>query len=87
MAGTKHPDLNPIEQLFSKLKHTMRKATGRTVEAVHEALAEILKTIPPSECQNYLVNAGYKSTSMRNDLTTRASLLDCPHRAVQTVDV
>lgn len=56
------PDLNPIEQLFSKLKHTMRKAMGRTIQAVHDALAAILKTIPPSECQNYLENAGYKST-------------------------
>lgn len=56
------PDLNPIEQLFSRLKHTMRKAMGRTVETVHDALATILETIPPSECANYLENAGYKST-------------------------
>ncbi|PSJ58003.1 IS630 family transposase [Kumtagia ephedrae] len=56
------PDLNPIEQLFAKLKHAMRKAMGRTVDAVHDALTETLETIPPSECQNYLANAGYKST-------------------------
>ena len=56
------PDLNPIEQLFSKLKHAMRKAIGRTVEAVQDAIADILKTIPQAECENYLKNAGYKST-------------------------
>ena len=56
------PDLNPIEQLFSKVKHAMRKAMGRTVEAVQEALKTILDTVPASECGNYLANAGYKST-------------------------
>jgi transposase len=56
------PDLNPIEQLFSKLKHAMRKAMGRTIDAVHDALAEVLDAIKPGECQNYLANAGYKST-------------------------
>jgi transposase len=56
------PDLNPIEQLFSKIKQAMRKAMGRTVQAVHNALAEIIRTVPPSECQNYLANDGYKST-------------------------
>ena len=28
------PDLNPIEQVFAKLKHFLRKAAARTVEAV-----------------------------------------------------
>ena len=28
------PDLNPIEQLFAKLKHWLRKAAKRTVSAV-----------------------------------------------------
>ena len=56
------PDLNPIEQLFSKIKHTMRKAMGRTVEAVHDALKLILEAIPKHECANYIANAGYKST-------------------------
>ena len=56
------PDLNPIEQLFSKLKHAMRNAMGRTVQTVHDALAAILETIQPSECGNYLANAGYKPT-------------------------
>jgi transposase len=56
------PDLNPIEQAFAKIKHAMRKAMGRSVEAVESAVAETLDTITPQECTNYLANAGYKST-------------------------
>ena len=55
------PDLNPIEQVFSKLKHTLRKAMGRSVEAVEEAIANVLPEITKQECQNYIVNAGYAS--------------------------
>ena len=56
------PDLNPIEQLFSKIKHAMRKTMGRTIKAVHDALKLILEAIPKHECTNYCANAGYKST-------------------------
>ena len=35
------PDLNPIEQLFAKLKHLLRKAAARTVEAVCAASAPL----------------------------------------------
>ena len=28
------PDLNPIEQVFAKLKHLLRKAAARTIDAV-----------------------------------------------------
>jgi transposase len=55
------PDLNPIEQFFSKVKHTMRNAMGRTVEAVNAALKTLLETIAPTECQNYIKAAGYGS--------------------------
>ena len=55
------PDLNPIEQLFSKLKHELRKAAKRTVEAVSSAIADILDTVTADECRNYLENAGYGS--------------------------
>jgi transposase len=56
------PDLNPIEQLFAKLKHLLRKAAERTREAVCDAIGKILNTISASECGNYLVNAGYART-------------------------
>jgi transposase len=56
------PDLNPIEQLFSKIKHAMRTAMARSEHAVHAALAETIRAIPPAECANYIQNAGYGST-------------------------
>ena len=53
------PDLNPIEQLFAKLKHWLRKAARRTVEAVCDAIRHILENVTSNECRNYFVNAGY----------------------------
>jgi transposase len=53
------PDLNPIEQLFAKLKALLRKAASRTVDALHAAVATALNACHPSECANYLANAGY----------------------------
>ena len=55
------PDLNPIEQVFAKLKSQLRKADERTVDAVCKRIGEILGTFAPQECANYLTNAGYAS--------------------------
>jgi transposase len=56
------PDLNPIEQLFAKVKHWMRIAEARCLDAVNDSIARILQAIPAAECFNYLRNAGYAST-------------------------
>ena len=55
------PDLNPIEQLFAKVKHLMRAAAERTVEATWKRLGAILPTVSPAECANSLRNSGYAS--------------------------
>lgn len=55
------PDLNPIEQLFAKIKHHLRTAEGRTRDGVCDAIAQILPLVSPQECSNYLANAGYGS--------------------------
>jgi putative transposase len=55
------PDLNPIEQVFAKLKGFVRKAAPRTLDAVADAIAQVLATIHPNECANYLTGAGYAS--------------------------
>lgn len=53
------PDLNPIEQVFAKLKTLLRKADERTVEATWRRIGQLLDRFTPAECANYLTNAGY----------------------------
>ena len=53
------PDLNPIEQLFAKLKALLRKAAARTKDALWTTIGTILDAFTPAECRNYLVNAGH----------------------------
>ena len=55
------PDLNPIEQVFAKLKHFLRKAAARTVDAVCAAIGDLLQAFTPGECTNYLANSGYRN--------------------------
>jgi transposase len=55
------PDLNPIEQVFAKLKTLLRKADERSVEATWRRVGELLNVFTPAECANYLTNAGYAS--------------------------
>ena len=55
------PDLNPIEQVFAKLKHLLRKAAERTAEATWQRIGNLLNAFPPAECHNYFTNAGYAS--------------------------
>jgi transposase len=56
------PDLNPIEQVFAKLKHLLRKAAARTIEAVCTAIGELLGLFTPEECTNYFRSSGYAPT-------------------------
>ncbi len=56
------PDLNPIEQVFAKLKHLMRKAAERTAEATWKRSGTLLDLFPPNECAAYLANSGYAQT-------------------------
>ena len=53
------PDLNPIEQVFAKLKALLRKAAARSVSALWNAVGQLLKRFSPQECANYFANAGY----------------------------
>jgi transposase len=55
------PDLNPIEQVFAKLKTLLRKAAERTVEATWQRIGALLQCFTPAECANYIRNAGYAS--------------------------
>ncbi|MCZ6744562.1 MAG: IS630 family transposase [Alphaproteobacteria bacterium] len=53
------PDLNPIEQVFAKLKAILRTVGARTVDDLWRAIGNALDQFSPTECGNYLANAGY----------------------------
>ena len=53
------PDLNPIEQVFAKLKTLLRKAAERSVEDTWRRIGQLLDHFSADECANYLVNSGY----------------------------
>jgi transposase len=55
------PDLNPIEQLFAKLKALLRKAAVRTKHELWQAIGRLLAAVPPSECARYLHHCDYGS--------------------------
>lgn len=57
------PDLNPIEQAFARIKHWMRTAQKRNIEDTWRQLGRITETFTPTECANYLQNAGYASAN------------------------
>ena len=53
------PDLNPIEQVFAKLKHLVRSFAPRSRETLCTAIDRSLKRFAPAECSNYLTDTGY----------------------------
>ncbi len=56
------PDLNPIEQLFAKLKTMLRSAAVRTKEALWDTIGQALGAFSYAECRNYLAHCGYELT-------------------------
>ena len=56
------PDLNPIEQLFAKLKALLRKAAARTKDELWSIIGRLLDAWSATECPNYLHHCGYGST-------------------------
>jgi transposase len=56
------PDLNPIENAFSKLKALLRKARERTVAGLQQFLCFCADAFKPQECANFFTHAGYCAT-------------------------
>lgn len=56
------PDLNPIEQAFSKFKWLLKSAKERTVEALWQTCGKLLDRFSESECRNYIRHCGYRYT-------------------------
>jgi transposase len=61
------PDLNPIEQAFSKFKAHLRKAQ-RTIPRLSRRIGAIVTAFSPQECTNYFRYAGYASTRSESAL-------------------
>jgi transposase len=53
------PDLNPIEEAFSKIKGVLRKAAARTKEALIEAIAQALSAVTPRDAKGWFKHCGY----------------------------
>ena len=53
------PDLNPIENAFSKLKRLLRTAAERTRDGLWARIGRPLDEFPPDECLNYIRHCGY----------------------------
>jgi transposase len=57
------PDFNPIEQMFSKMKTSLRTAARRTIEDLRPVIGELMDAFTTDECDRYIGHAGYgKST-------------------------
>jgi transposase len=55
------PDLNPIEQMWSKIKAVLRKLRLRTVEELLAAIPRAFTCIQPSDCFGWFAHIGYSS--------------------------
>jgi transposase len=53
------PDLNPIEQAFSKLKAALRKGAAHKVNTLLKLIGKHVKSFAPEECANYFRHARY----------------------------
>lgn len=54
------PDLNPIEEMFSKLKAFLRKTAARMVGALIDAMGDGLRSITPSDILGWFGHRGYR---------------------------
>ncbi len=54
------PDMNPIEEAFSKVKGALRKAAARSREALVEATGRALDSITPEDIRGFYADCGYR---------------------------
>ncbi|MEM8494027.1 MAG: transposase [Planctomycetota bacterium] len=51
------PDFNPIEMIFSKVKRLIRSAAARTVDALHQAIADAIAAVTRGDIANCVFHA------------------------------
>jgi transposase len=54
------PDLNPIEEAFSKIKRIVRKAEARAKEALIEAIGSALSAVSSRDARSIFEHCGYR---------------------------
>ena len=55
------PDLNPIEEAFSKIKRLLRKAEARSREALLEAIGAAISAITDQDARGFFEHCGYRA--------------------------
>jgi transposase len=56
------PDLNPIEQMWSKVKAHLRREAKRTQRTLTNAIGKALKSVTPEDCRGFFLSAGIVAT-------------------------
>jgi transposase len=56
------PDLNPIKQVFAKMKVLLRQAVERTHDKLWQLIGKLLDKFQADECLNLFRHSGYFST-------------------------
>lgn len=59
------PDLNPIEEAFSKIKGILRRVEARTRQAVVEAMGTALDAVTAQDARGFFEHAGYQTLGQR----------------------
>jgi transposase len=62
------PDLNPIEEAFSKVKRLLRVIGARTREALVEAIGKALGVVTAKDARSFFAHCGYRVLGLSQDL-------------------
>ncbi len=62
------PDLNPIEEAFSKVKGILKKAKARTLQALFEATGGALRAVGEEDARGFFGHCGYLATLRAHSL-------------------
>ena len=60
------PDLNPIEEAFSKVKHMLRKIGARSKkEALIEAMGRALRAVSAEDVRGFFAHCAYRAPAQQ----------------------
>lgn len=62
------PDFNPIEPMWSKVKHHLRSAAARTHRALVPAVGDAMRSVTPDDCRGFFEGYGYTAKQKRRML-------------------